>query len=386
MELPGRGDSSPCVWGDRVFVTASISEGGEIKPGDPAHPKSSGPMAQLKFMRYGFQTMCFNRITGQQIWAQTLPFDHSAGGSIPTVILFMGEYANATPASDGTVVCTFFGMQWLLCYDMQGALKWRRELPDHDPMSSGADGASPIIVGDRVILVRDGSAESYLAAFKKETGEPIWKIKREEDSVSWTTPIVVDVGDKRQVVVNGSRVRGYDFESGAMIWECGGMAKSVIPTIVAGQGMVIAASKGDTGALSAIRLGRTGDLTKTDAVVWKSDRGMPHVPTPILYGNELYVADDKGILACFDAATGKTRYDRQRIPGVSSLIASPVAADGKIYFLSEEGTMAILKAGEQFEVLGKNEIPDHFRATPALVDGAILLRSNHYLYCIGAER
>jgi len=382
VELPGAGDSSPCVWSDRIFITASIPEGDEIKPGNPAHPKPTGPMSQLRFLRYKFQTICFNRLTGERIWAQTVPFENPT----KTTILLMGNYANATPATDGEVVCVYFGMRWLLCYDLEGVLKWRCEFPDEDPVSPGSDGDSPIVCGDRVIVVREGSTGASIFAFNKHSGETLWKVKRDEDQVSYATPVILEVDGKKQIAVNATkRIRSYDYETGAVIWECGGMTKGVIPTIVAGHGMAFAASHGEAaGIIEAIKLGRSGDLTVTDAVGWSTTKGAPFISTPLLYRKELYAVEGMGILTCFDAKTGQTHF-HQRLPGISSIIASPVAADGRIYFLGENGKMAILKSGPAFEVVGINEIPEKFHASPALVDGMILLRSDHHLFCISND-
>ncbi len=377
-ELAGAGDSSPCVWSDRVFITAAIRQGDEIKPGNPAHPNTTGPMATFRFQRYQFQILCFDRLTGERIWAQTASF----GNPTNTAILLSGNYANATPATDGEVVCVYFGMRWLLCYDMKGMLKWRHEFPDKDPVSAGSDGDSPIVSGDRAIVVREGSTGAAIFAFNKQSGETLWEVQRDEDQVSYATPVVLDVGGRKQIAVSATkRIRAYDYETGAVLWQCGGMTKGVIPTIVFGHSMAFAASSAGRGVLTAIKLGRSGELTGTDAVGWTSTRGVPHVCTLLLYRNELYAVTDGGILTCFDAKTGKARFD-QRLPGISSILASPVAADGRIYLLGENGRMVILKAGPAFEVLGTNEIPEKFHASPALVDGMIFLRSEHHLFCI----
>lgn len=384
-ELPGKsergGNSSPCVWGDRVFLTASVALGGEIRKGNPEHPQKEGPMSDFRFTKYQFRTLCFDRLTGKSLWMRPVPFENPT----QSVIMVEGDYANPTPATDGEIVVVSFGIRWLLAYDMEGALKWRYEMPDEDPISPGSDGNSPIIVGDRVVAVREASNGPYIVALNKQNGQELWKVKRDEEIGAHSTPVLADVDGKKQILTSNTRVRSYDYATGAVVWECGGLPKGVIPTIVLGHGLMFAASSGPTTLLEAIKLGRTGDLTGTDAVAWKTDRGVPHVPTPLVYGDELYVPDDKGILSCFEAKTGKLRYDRTRLHGINELYASPVAAEGKIYFLSEEGTMVTIKAGPSFEVLATNEIPGKFRATPALVDGMILLRSDKHLYAIAQK-
>lgn len=375
-ELPGLGDSSPSIWGDRVFITVAIPEGEPIEPGNAAHPHPSGPMASFPFMRYQFQILCLDRLTGQRIWAQTVPFENPTS----TTILLQGNYANATPATDGKVICVYFGMRWLLCYDINGALKWRHEFPDWDSKSTGSDGDSPIVCGDRVVAIREGSAGAAIFAFNKESGETLWSAKRDKDA-SYASPIIVTVNGKREILVNAKRITAYDYGTGAVVWQCGEMAGQVIPTIVSNDRMVFAASSwGGTGIVEAIKLGRSGDLT-TDAIAWSTSKGAPTIATPLLYGNELYAVTDMGLVSCLDANTGELRFD-ERLPGISSVFASPVAAGGKIYFLGENGRMVILKAGPAFEVLGTNDVSGKFHASPALVDGMILLRSEHDLFCI----
>lgn len=381
-ELPGRGDSSPCVWGDAVFIVASVTDGREMPKGDSERLKRTGPGDFLPMQRYQFHLYRFNRLTGRLEWDRISPF--TAGGK--NTMRLKGDYGNATPATDGRVVCTSFATEWVFCYDIDGNFKWRRDLGDETLMDFAGDGNSTIIDGDRVIALRIGLVGSYVTAFDKETGKTLWQVNCDEKYGSWTTQVMIEDQGKRLVVTSFTeRIRAMDDRDGNVVWECGGMTKVVVPTIVYGHGLVFAASGGPGNALAAIKMGRTGDLTGTDAVAWTYDKSMPYVPSPLLYGDELYVVDDKGILSCFEAATGKLRYDRTRIAGVPSLYASPVGAEGKIYVLGEDGAMVILKAGPKFEVLATNEIPERFHASPALVDGMILLRGDQHLFCISSR-
>ena len=381
-DLKGSGDGSPCVWDDRLFLAVAIAQGDEIKPGDPAHPCPTGANANFTFMRYQFRTLCFARLTGKIVWEQVAPFDNPT----QSTVLLKTTYANATPATDGEIVCVYFGMRWLLCYSIHGTLTWRHQFSDQTTSWVGADGDSPIISGDRIIVVREGSTGSSIFAFDKNSGSILWQVNRDEDEVSYASPVILELGNRKQISINATRkIRSYDYDTGKLIWECAGMTKGVIPTLAFGHGMGFAASSAASATLKAIKLGRPGDLTGTDAVVWIATKGIPHITTPLLYGNELYAITDSGMITCFDACTGKVHFDRQRLPGISSVVASPVAAEGKIFALGENGKMVILRAGPKFEVLASNQIPEKFHASPALVDQMIFLRGENHLFCISSN-
>lgn len=377
-EIPGKGYCSPCVWGDRVFVITAIPQGEEIPEGDPRRGKGQGPGGPPPTVEYKFEVYCFNRLDGKIMWEKTALTAKPKEG----INRLKGSYANATPATDGENVYVDFGSQGIFCYDMDGNPKWTRNLGQMEIVFMNGEGSSAIVSGDRLIVPWDHMKGSFITALNKKTGEPIWKTNRDE-IVTWNTPVIVEVGGKKQVLMSGTnRVRGYDFETGKEIWQCGGLTRAVIPTIVVGTGMVFAASGYMGNALEAIKLGRTGDLTGTDAVVWSMNKGTPYVPTPILYGDNLYVIDDKGIISIHEAKTGKAYFERTRIPGLSALTASPVAAEGKIYLVGEDGKTVILKAGNTLEVLGSNDLGERFLSSPALVDGMILMRGEQHLFGI----
>jgi outer membrane protein assembly factor BamB len=379
VAIPGVGFSQPAIWGDRIFVTTAIAQGKEIPEGDSRRPRRQGPGGPPPTIAYKFVLYCLDRDTGKTVWERTARIAIPKEG----VNRAKGSYANGTPATDGRHVYAFFGSEGLYCYDMAGNLKWERDFGDMQILYMNGEGSSPVIHDDRVIILWDTTKGSFITAVDKQTGRTLWLTDRKEDR-NFTTPIVLEHKGRLLVAANGAnRVRAYDFKTGQAVWECGGQTECVIPTLVHGHGMVYATS-GCIGqkALQAIRLGWTGDITNTKAVAWSHDVVTPYVPSPLLYGNELYVVDDKGILSCYDARSGKTNYARVRIPGVFAVTASLVAAEGKVYLLSEEGTMGVIKAGPKFEVLATNKIDDRFLASPAIANGTIYLRGQQHLYSI----
>jgi outer membrane protein assembly factor BamB len=381
VAIPGTGYSQPAVWGNRIFVTTAIPQGEELPEGHPQRGRGQGPGGPPPTVSYKFVIYCLDLNSGRVVWERTARTAKPKEG----VNRMKGSYANGTPATDGKHVYAFFGSQGLYCYDIEGNLKWDRDFGDMEILFMNGEGSSPVVHEDRVIIIWDELKHSFITAVDKETGKTLWLTDRKEDR-NFTTPVVLDYKGKTLIVANGAnKVRAYDFKTGEEIWQCGGQTECVIPTIVYSNGMVFATS-GCIGqkAFKAIELGWTGDITDTKAVLWSLDTITPYVPSPLVYGTEVYLVDDKGILSCYDAKTGKQNYGRTRIPGIFAITASPVAADGKIYLLSEDGTMAVIKAGQEFAVLQTNKLGDErFLASPALASGKIILRGEHHLYAIG---
>lgn len=379
--IPGTGNSSPVVWGDKVFVTSAIPQGEDLPEGHPDRGRGVGPGGPPPTIQFQFELYCLDRKSGRVLWQRTARVSKPKEG----INRIKGSYANGTPATDGEHVYAFFGSQGLYCYDMQGEPKWERDFGDMEIIYMNGEGASPVLHGDRILIIWDELQQSFLTALDKKTGETIWTTDRDEDT-NWTTPVVIEHEGKKLIAANGTnKVRAYDYETGEVLWECAGMTRAAIPTIVYGHGMVFATSGYRGNALKAIKLGAGGDLTDSDAIVWSLDKGTPYVPSPLLHGDEIYVVDDKGIVSCFDARTGKQNYGRTRIEGLEALSASPVAADGKLYFLGEDGTTVVLEAGPEFKILATNRIDERFIASPAVASGAIYLRGEKHLYSIGGR-
>jgi outer membrane protein assembly factor BamB len=237
--------------------------------------------------------------------------------------------------------------------------------------------------GDTLYVKFDHEKDSFMLALDKNTGKEIWRVERDEGS-SWSEPLVLTHDGRKQVVVAASnKVRSYDAATGKLLWESAGLGSNVIPTPVSAGGLVFVMSGHRSPNLLAIRLGREGDLTGTDAIVWTNDRGNPYTGSPVLHDNKLYLLTDRGMLSCLNAGTGEVHYGQQRLPNPYSFKSSPVGAGGKLYLATEEGDVVVVKMGEEFEVLAVNTLADQmFVATPAIVEGALYLRSQEALYCI----
>ena len=352
VPVPGSGNSSPIVWGDRIFVTTAY-EGGR----------------RLSIVAY-------RRSDGMKVWETFAP-----DGRTPYGNHFKNGFSSATAATDGQRVYASFGPRGLMAVDMNGKQVWHRDLGQMDAYHGTA--GSPLLYKDRLILYQDQSRNSFIAAFDTRTGKTIWTTPREAN-VGWGTPIAVRVVDHDEIIVNGQlKVQAYNPDTGAELWSCAGPTYEVIPTPVVGYGMVFCSS-GRAGPTLAIRPGGKGDVTKSH-VAWTTPRGSPFVPSPILYGEHLYMVNDmQSIVTNFHATSGKLMWqNRLGVARREGFSASPIAVDGKIFFTNDEGETFVLKAGPTFELLRTNRIGESTLATPALVDGRWYIRTESNLFAIG---
>jgi outer membrane protein assembly factor BamB len=353
--VPGDGFSSPVVWDDRIFLASALDHGGRRL------------------------VQCLDRAGGKLLWSRELADKN------PERTSAMTGHAASTPATDGRRVVAFFGNAGAVCYDRDGERLWQRDLGEFDTELGLA--SSPVVYRSRVLLVcdHDGdrftSFDSFLVALDLETGKECWRVERRGLGRSWSTPVLVPGrGDHQELIVCGQdQVRGYDPETGKELWRCGGLTAWVAPSPVFGHGLVFAAS-GKSGPVLAVRPGGSGDVTKTH-VAWQHAGAGPYVCSPLLYGDYLYVHDERGTLACYDARTGEQQY-RERLDG--KFTASAVAGDGKLYLTNEDGTTFVVRAGPKFAVLATNALDEYTLASPAVSGKELLLRTEHHLYCIGA--
>ncbi|HEY0005162.1 MAG TPA: PQQ-binding-like beta-propeller repeat protein [Pyrinomonadaceae bacterium] len=379
--IPGRGHSSPIVWGNRVFLTTAIE--GEVLPGAKAathivdgkewvHPDSVG--ADRK---HTFKVIALDRDTGRMLWEQTAwegtPYDNRHRKS---------SYAASTPATDGKLVYAYFGSEGLYAYDFNGKLAWKVSLGKLGTQGMGT-GTSPILYENLVILQcdeEDGNA-SFITALDKRTGKEVWKTPRKVQ-VSWSTPILVQTSKRTELITSGTEaVISYDPATGKELWRSKGVESNAIPSPVASGEMVFVSAGFPAKIAMAIRLGGAGELTD-ESIVWKYAKGTAYVPSPILYGDYLYLTTDRGILTCLEARTGKVVYEGGRIPVPATFTGSPVAFDGKILLTSEDGDTFIIKAGPQHQVIGTNSLDEPVYTSPAISDGKIFIRAEKNLYCI----
>ncbi|MGE5609675.1 MAG: PQQ-binding-like beta-propeller repeat protein, partial [Bacillota bacterium] len=281
------------------------------------------------------------------------------------------------------LVFAFFGSRGLYCYDMQGNLQWQQDFGDMRIVMSFGEGSSPALAGEVLIVNWDHEGDSFIVALDKNTGKTLWKVQRDERT-SWSTPLVVEQDGKRQVIVAATKkIRSYDVESGKVIWECAGLTRNVIPSPVAADGMVYATSGYQGNALLAVRLGRSGDLTGTDAIAWSHRKSTPYVPSPLLCDGRLYLfASNNGVLSCFEAKSGKVLIDARKMDDLDGVYASPIAANGRIYLVGRNGVTIVIKSADTLEVLATNRLDEHFDASPAVAGNDLFLRGREYLYCI----
>jgi outer membrane protein assembly factor BamB len=381
-DIPGLGNSSPVIWGNQVFLTTAIPTGVTANPavaGGPAVPPnphtSAGPIAEHRF-----DLLSLDRKTGKILWQRTAKTAVPHEGSHQTY----GSFASNSPVTDGKNVYAFFGSRGMYCYDIKGNLVWQKDLGVQLRMKMAfGEGMAPVLSGEKLILVFDHEGDSFMVALDKTTGKEIWRVSRDEKS-NWAAPLVVDVGGQKQVIVSATKkVRSYDLESGKLIWECAGLGMNTIPQPVRQDDLVFVMSGYNNPKLMAIRLGREGDLTGTDAVVWSQVKGNSYTPSPVIFDNKLYVLTDTGMISCYNARTGEAYYSQARLPKTYSFKSSPVGANGKLYLASENEDVIVLRMGEKYEVLATNTMPDQvFIATPAITGGEIFLRSQARLYCI----
>ena len=395
-DIPGRGMSSPVIWGDQIFLTTAVKTdsaatqapaAASVPGAAPEAPgakrgfglSTSGPQAEHRFV-----VMSLDRKTGKVLWERTATTATPHEGHHPQY----GSFASNSPVTDGRNVYAFFGSRGMYCYDLKGNLVWQKDFGVQMKMRMAfGEGMGPVISGDRLILVFDYEGDSFMVVLDKNTGKEIWRVNREERS-NWSAPLVVDYKGQKQIVVAATnKVRSYDFNTGKVIWECGGLGANTIPHPVRQDDLVLVMSGYQNPKLMAIRLGREGDLTGTDAIVWSQTKGNSYTPSPVLFENKLYVLTDNGMISCYNALTGEPYYQQQRLPQSYSFKASPVGANGKLYLASENGDVIVLRMGEKFEVLATNTLADQmFVAAPAIMGGEIFLRGQNRLFCIHEDQ
>jgi outer membrane protein assembly factor BamB len=352
--VPGLGWSSPVVAGGRVWVTSAIKErGGSLR------------------------ALAFDLETGRELVNAEVFRTRSADP-----LNAKNSLASPTPIVEGDRVYVHFGADGTAALTASGETVWKLRLPYE---SQHGNGGSPVLYGDLLIFSADGSDAAFVVALEKQTGKIRWKTSRRQPSdQAYSTPLVIRVGERDEVVSVGAfRAAAYDPQSGKEIWRVGyGDGFSNVPRPVYGHGLVYIATGFQQPSLIAVRPDGTGDVTRTH-VAWTLHRGAPLTPSPLLVGDELYLVNDGGIASCLDATTGETRW-QQRLDGNFS--ASPVFADGRIYFLSEDGVATVILPGKEFRKLATNQVDGRTLASMAVSAGSIFIRTDTHLYRIGEVR
>jgi outer membrane protein assembly factor BamB len=392
-QIPGLAHSSPAIWGDRLFVTTAVSEGGN----DDLKVGLYGDVAPVDDDSvHSYRIYALDRTSGEILW------EREAHRGVPAVKRHTkSTHANPTPATDGERVVAFFGSEGLYAYDLEGELLWRKDLGVLDAgffMAKSAQwgfSSSPVLVDGRVIVQCDVQEGSFVAAFDAATGEEIWRTPR-GDVPTFGTPTVYEVdgddGRRKVVAVNGWRhIGAYDFDTGEEVWRFRGGGDIPTPTPIVAHGYVyITNAHGNLAPICAVKLGARGAIdladgrTSSDGIAWCQFRDGAYMQTPIVVGDHLYVCRDNGVLGCYRAETGEEVY-RERLGkgGTSGFTASAVAANGYLYYTNETGEVFVVRAGPEFELVATNQTGETVMATPAIVDGVIYFRTRAHVVAVG---
>ena len=372
IAVPGEGHSSPIVWGDKVFLTSSLTE---------------------KNKRI---LLCIDRLSGQTVWKRDVV------QSPPETVHRLNSRASGTPATDGKQVYVTFmraegdeviapnvGSERLItpgkiivaAFDLDGNKKWKTNVGDF--VSAHGFNTCPVLFEDLLILNGDHDGDAYLVALDRQSGRQRWRTRRENKTRSYVTPIIREIDGITQMILSGSLcIASYDPRNGKRHWIVDGPTEQFVASMVYDGKYVFATGGYPERHTLAIRPGGKGNVTDTH-IAWRTTRGAAYVPSPIITGRYLLMVADSGIASCFEARTGK-RHWMERLPGGHS--PSPVSADGLVYFVSDRGVTTIIRPSETFAVIAKNELGEPVSASPAISQGQIFLRTHQHLYCIGSKK
>lgn len=376
-KIPGRGHSTPIVWGEHVFLTTAIPVGEKLPPKYSGRPGEHDNLPVDS--RFKFVVLDINRSSGTVAWQkvvhEALPIE--AGHQTASL-------ASNSAVTDGELLFAFFGSHGLYCLDYQGNVLWQRDFGDQHSKHGHGEGCSPALYGDYLAINWDHEEQSFVVVLDKRTGKEVWRKDRQEDT-SWSSPIIVSLKGKQQLIVCGTnRVRGYDLLTGDMIWECGGMSSNIVATPVFADGVVYVGSSYEKRVLMAISIdGAIGDLTNSARVLWTRTRGTPYVPSPLLVGKSLYfLTHYQNIMTRIDGPTGRDSPGPTRLGSLGNIYASPVAAAGHVYITDLQGNTMVVTASEVPRVVAVNSLDEDVNASLAIAGNEIFIRGVENLYCI----
>ncbi len=386
IDVIGRAWSSPVVWGNKIFLTTVASEGHveEAKKGLYFGGNRNKPPSAI----HHWIVYCYDWASGKTLWQKTV---HTGKPAEPVHI--KNTYASETPVTDGERVYFYFGNLGVFCFDLQGKEIWQKRLDPAKMRYNWGTAASPVLHGDNLYIVNDNDEKSYLLSLDTKTGDEIFRVPRDEKS-NWVTPYIWENSERTELVTCGTgKVRSYDIK-GKLLWELGGMSVIAIPAPIEGNGLLYLCSGwvGDkkNRPVYAVKPGASGDITPEDEqhsgkyIAWYHKFGGPYNPSPIVYGDYLYILYDRGMVSCYQGRTGRLIYEQKQLAkDARAFTVSPWANDGKLFFLSEDGDTFVVKAGPEFKVLGRNALNEMCMATPATLRGSIIIRTLNKLYRIG---
>lgn len=379
-EIPGKGHATPIIWGNQIIVQTAVATDKKPEKTGAAAPANPMSPTQTDFI-HQFKVISVDKTSGKINWqttvAEELPLERTHE---------LGSWASNSPVTDGENIYAFFGSRGLFCLDMKGNVKWKRNFGQMEIVASFGEGSSPAVYKDKIFVQWDHQGKSFMYALNKKTGEDAWKVEREEIT-SWSTPLVVEVNGKAQVITSATnKVRSYDAETGQIIWECTGMTKNVIPNPMYADGILYLMSGFRGNAIKAVDLAKAkGDITGTAAILWEYNQDASYTPSGVLMDGKLYfLKGNNGIMTCLNAKDGKVIYSNQKVDGITNIFSSPTGCKDKIY-MSATGIVDVVKAGSEFSLLAKNTLDDTFEASPVIVGNDLILRGSKYLYCISEK-
>ena len=350
--IPGKGHASPIVWGDRVFVVSAMKETTERL------------------------LLCLDAGSGAVRWQRMVlkaPFER---------VHKLNSHASSTPATDGDRVYVSFldrDTMYIAAYDFEGKLVW--EVRPGPFASMHGYCSSPVLWKDKILLSGDHDGPAYLVALDRGTGRTLWKTPRPNNTRSYCAPIVRQIDGRNQMILSGNLcVASYDPDTGKQHWIIDGPTEQFVASLVYNGELLFMTCGFPDHFMQAIRPDGQGNVTNTH-VVWQKDRDCSYVPSPISVGPYFLLTSDTGIATCLEAQTGESLWRERLGPHFS---ASPVTANGLVYFLSDKGVMTVIKPGPAFEVVARNELGEATYASPAISKGCLFLRSESHLYCIAA--
>ena len=376
--IPGRGHSSPIVWGNRVFLTTAIE--GAVIPGATAAKHVINNQV-VKFpdtvgaeRGHALKLICLDVDTGKIVWERTV-----YEGRVYDDRQKRNSYASSTPATDGRYVYAYFGSEGLYCYDFEGNQIWKATIGGVAKMGYG-EGTSPIIFENFVILQVDTEMgdDSYIAAVDRTNGKQVWKTAR-KNRASWSTPVLVRGSKRVELIASGAEsVSSYDPVTGKQLWQTEGLVSHAIPTPLVADNLVFLYAGSHDKRGYAVGLGENDPR-----ILWRYDKGTAYVASGVSYDGTIYLITDSGTMTALDAKTGQLSYEGGRVPAQSAFFASPVAFDGKILITSEEGNSFLITAGPKHELVATNSIGEPVYASPAISNGKIFIRGERNLFCVG---
>ncbi len=387
--LPGLGHSTPLIIGDYLYLTTAV-------PVD--EPADSDTFAQQfadiqEWQRdrirttenvHNYVVMAINRINGTVAWQTVVhtqaPVHRTHSG---------GSWASASPVTDGKHIYAWFGSYGLYCLNMQGQVLWSKDFGILRMKNHFGEGASPAIYGDRLIIASDTEDDSFIAVLDTADGSEIWRHERDEQT-SWATPLVLKSADgEPEVIISATRrIKSYRLADGTVNWQTTGMTANVVPHPVSDGELLFVMSGFRGNALLAIEQNQArGDFSESHEFVrWQRNRNTPYVPSPVLHNGLLYFLErNNGRITCVRAANGEPLYENIVIDGLAGVYASPLLANGRLYIPDLEGNIAVLAAGEEYQLLHMNTLPDQFTASPVAIGRDLYLRGHNKLWCIRAE-